>query len=87
MPKTKRLEAGFYGTDSDVYYVTPSGRAFLVATNDTIDLSNGPREVSVAGVAKSAEPISPRLMEPEEVARWLKDVEDETGETLVEHGG
>jgi hypothetical protein len=69
---------GFYGTDSGTYYVTPSGRAWVVQGDDLIEY---PREIEA--VPAGALPVD-GLMDPDQAVDFLRAIEYWSGETLIE---
>jgi hypothetical protein len=76
MTMTSR-NAGFYGTDAESYYLTPSGRAYAFASGDF----DGVREINA--VPANATPLD-GLMTPEECIEVCREIEAESGETLIE---
>lgn len=58
------IKSGWYGTEDSTYYVTPSGRVYLVQTDDTVDLNDGPRPVR-GGLPAGVAEIDPVLLDDE----------------------
>lgn len=73
---TTTLKTGFYGTDSETYYLTPAGRAWV----SSVDF-DGVREVTA--VPAEATPLD-GLMTPDECIDFCRHVEEESGERLIE---
>ncbi len=76
---TTKTAAGFYGTDSESYYVTPAGRVWAYGSGDF----DGVREIEAlpADATDAAD-----LMTPEEMADIIGQVQAESGEVLIEGG-
>jgi hypothetical protein len=74
---TTTRTAGFYGNDSDVVYVTPSGRVWLVASEDDLP--------AVRELAEMPEGLTglAGLMTPEECIDYCRQVEEAGGEHLL----
>lgn len=69
-------KSGFYGTDHSTFYVTPAGRIYA----SSVDF-DGIREVR--GLDEGATPID-GLMTPDEAIEFIKAVEAESGESILE---
>ena len=68
---------GFYATPTDVFYLAPSGRSWLVASDD------GPESVSEVAIPDHAAPCDD-LLSPDEAIEHCRRVEEASGEVLVE---
>lgn len=72
---------GFYGNDSQTVYVTPSGRAWCVQSDDLIDL---PREwPGGPGAIEGLRPCGDLIDVFEQLA-YLRKIQAESGEVLIE---
>jgi hypothetical protein len=69
---------GFYATDTDVFYVTPSGRIFLVASDDS-----GSSVEEMDEMPQGATPAD-SLLTPQECISHCRRVEVASGEKLIE---
>jgi hypothetical protein len=69
--------AGFYGTDSENYYLTPAGKTWAFGSGDF----DGVREI--AEMPENATSTD-GLTTPDEAIDILRQIEVEGGETLVE---
>lgn len=77
---TTKLSTGFYATDTDTYYVTPSGRIWVVQSEDDLG-TDAPVEVrEVPEGAIEADD----LMTHDEAIEHCRRIEVEGGESLIE---
>jgi hypothetical protein len=70
---------GFYATTDEVFYVAPSGRAWVVSSPDR----DGIKEIDPAGLPALAVEAGD-LLTPDEALDYCRQVQDESGETLIE---
>lgn len=77
---TRTKATGFYGTDSETYYVTPAGRVWIVASEDYLGTQD---PVEIDGLPDTATPVD-GLMTPDEKAENLGRIEKVSGESLIE---
>lgn len=76
------LTCGFYELyNVNVYYVTPSGRAWIVASCD--DLGPDPREIDPADIPDGVVPVDD-LLTPEEAIGHVERIQEVSGEHLLE---
>jgi hypothetical protein len=54
------LTGGYYAIDGEVYYVTPSGRAWIIASVDH-EAGRGPEEIDPADIPAEAEALDPAV--------------------------
>lgn len=69
--------AGFYGNTTEVFYFTPSGRVWLVASEDELP---EPREVS--RIPADIEKID-QMVTPEEAINYCQQIQELSGEILL----
>jgi hypothetical protein len=74
---TTTRPAGFYGTETESYYVTPAGRTWAFGSGDF----DGVKEI--AGLPDNTVSAD-GLITPEEATDVLGQIEAESGETLLE---
>lgn len=72
-------KSGFYGTDSEVFFVTEMGRIWIVSSPDF----DGIKEIGKADFPSSAVNIND-AMDAEEAIDYMMQVEDESGEAIVD---
>lgn len=79
------LEAGFYGAGAEIYYVAPSGRVWIVASEDDLGTGGAPLEILPTDLP-AAEAIQPLddLLTPEEAIDHCRRIEAVSGEELIE---
>jgi hypothetical protein len=70
---------GFYATTDEVFYVAPSGRAWIVSSPDL----DGIKEIDPAGLPASAVAACD-LLTPDEALDYCRQIQEESGETLIE---
>lgn len=73
---------GFYGTDSEVYYVTSAGKAWIVSSEDDLGTQD-PVEIKVADIPEAATLVN-GLMTPREAITHLRRIEAVGEEKLIE---
>lgn len=71
-------QCGFYGTDTDTYYVAPSGRIWIVASED--ELPDVAERVALPADAAPADD----LLTPDERLSYCRQIEAASGEKLIE---
>ena len=79
------LDAGFYATDDETYYVTPMGRVWIVASADDLGTGDDPKEIlpadlPAADTLRSVED----LLTPDECIGHCERIEAVSGERLIE---
>lgn len=70
MNATKRT-GGFYATDEEVFYITPSGRSWIVASPDG---GPDPEEIKVSDIPEDATEVDNSLTGDEQ-AEYMRAVE------------
>lgn len=74
------LKTGFYANDVDTFYVTPSGRAWLVGSDDDLP---GVKEIKPEDLPSDIEPADD-ILTPDEAIKHCEDIQAESGEILIE---
>lgn len=75
------LKSGFYGTNVETYYVTPTGRAWIVQSDDDLGTLD-PVEIAADRLPSDARPVDD-LVTPEEAIDHCRRIEAVSGEVLV----
>ena len=75
---TNIMISGFYGNDCDTCYVAPSGRIWLVASADEISTVQELTEMPDGATDMD------EMVTPQEAINWVRQVETESGETILE---
>jgi hypothetical protein len=70
--------SGFYGTDSETYYVADSGRAWIVQSVDDLG-TQAPIEADLPGDARPCD----ELVTPDEAIEHLRRIEAEWSVKLI----
>jgi hypothetical protein len=70
--------AGFYATDTDTFYVTPSDRVWLVGSEDELPTVREMDELPAEAADLSG------IVTPEEAIGYCRQIEEASGETLLE---
>lgn len=69
--------AGFYGNDNEVFYFTPTGRVWLVASADDLPEVREVFEVPSDFVSLD------QLITPEEAIEYCRQIQEASGEILL----
>lgn len=73
---------GFCGTDVETYYISPSGRAWIIQSEDDLG-TDDPVEILASDIPDSATMVD-GLMTPREAILQLRRIEAVSGEKLID---
>ncbi len=75
---TKHLKPGFYANSADTFYVTPTGRMWLVASDDDLPAVREVDEIETVDLSEVGS-----LLTPAECIGYCRQIEAASGEALL----